>query len=384
VNYERRDKLVQEPHLPNQSEVPLVSVCIPAYNAESTLGETLDSILAQDYPNLDIVVSDNRSTDGTKAIAKRYAERGVRYCLRTEGRPLWAKSMPNYIGGYANWDFVLSQGHGEYLCLFHSDDLYEPSIVRQQVEVMQAHPNVGVVFTGRRLIGEDGYPIQMGTFLIPDDVREHATLDFPTLLNSLLKYSNFLSTPSVMFRRSAIENTGNFDERHFLTSADLDMWLKIAHRGNEIAIINQPLLKYRISQRQGGEQYHKLRVTQADFFSVLDYYLNLPGVRAVAQQQTLAFYEMQRAADLILCAMNLLTQGRTSEARAILDQSIRLKHFIAALKLFKRPRLFVRMVVGLCFWVSVHLGFGTLAGRLVYDNFQRTWQRRRKSVKKLN
>lgn len=100
---------------------PLVSVCIPAFNSEATLSETLEAVLAQDYPLLDIVVSDNQSTDRTRAIVNQYAERGVRYCCHPEGRPAWALTLPCYIGGFANWNYVLSQGRGDYLCLFHSD-----------------------------------------------------------------------------------------------------------------------------------------------------------------------------------------------------------------------------------------------------------------------
>lgn len=121
--------MVEDSHLPTQPELPLVSVCIPAYNSEDTLGKALEAVLAQDYPLLDVVVSDNHSTDHTRAVVEQYAERGVRYC--TPGtRPEWAANLPSYIGAYSNANFVLSQGRGEYLCLFHSDDLYEPSIVR--------------------------------------------------------------------------------------------------------------------------------------------------------------------------------------------------------------------------------------------------------------
>jgi glycosyltransferase involved in cell wall biosynthesis len=240
---------------PNVQALPLVSVCIPAYNAELTLAETLDSILAQDYPNLDIVVSDNQSTDGTKTIIQNYAEHGVRYCTPGK-RPEWAVNLPSYVGAYINSNFVMSQARGEYLCLFHSDDLYEPSIVRQQAEIMQAYPNVGAVFTRMRMIGDDGHPIKMGLSKLPKMLHEHPIFDFATLLNETLNLFNFLPTPSVMLRRSTIERIGGFDERQFFTSSDLEMWLRIAYQGYEIAFIDQPLLNYRISQRQFGEQYN--------------------------------------------------------------------------------------------------------------------------------
>ena len=351
-----------------------MSVCIPAFNSETTLGETLEAVLAQDYPRLDIVVSDNQSTDRTKAIVQQYAERGVRYCWHSEGRQSWAATMPNYIGGFANWNFVLSQGRGDYLCLFHSDDLYEPSIVRQQVEVMQAHPQVGAVFTRARTIGEDSHPIRMGASTLPNELRGRPTLDFPTLLNAVLAHSNFLPTPSVMFRRSVVEQVGGFDERHFLTSADLEMWLRIARQGYEIAIIDQPLLKYRISQRQFGGQYNKLRTMLADIFGVLDHYFSQPGVRVMVQPQSLALYELQRASDHVLCAMNLLAQGKVAEARVRLREALRLPHFATALM---RPRLLVNLTVGSFFLVSTYVGLGSFVGQQVYRAYARrnAWRR---------
>jgi GT2 family glycosyltransferase len=355
--------VVEDSHLLNKPELPLVSVCIPAYNSENTLGETLEAVLAQDYPRLDIVVSDNQSTDRTKAIVQEYAGRGVRYC--TPGKRLeWEANLPSYIGAYSNASFVLSQGRGEYLCLFHSDDLYEPSLVRQQVEVMLAHPQVGAVFSRMRMIGEDNRPIRRKTIKLPITLRRRVIFDFATLMNTILVHNNFLPTPSVMLRRSVIMKVDGFDERHFLTSADLEMWLRIARHGYEIAIIDQPLLKYRISQRQGSEQYNELRTTLADFFGVLDQYLSQPGVRAMVQPRPLALYELQRANDHVLCAMNFLARGRVVETRARLREALQWRHYMMAALM--RPRLLVNLTVGAFFLVSTYVGLGSFVGRQVY------------------
>jgi glycosyltransferase involved in cell wall biosynthesis len=372
TNRERHNEVVRDSHLPNQTELPLVSVCIPAFNSEATLGETLEAVLEQEYPHLDIVVSDNQSTDGTKAIVQRYAERGVRYCWHSEGRPEWAMTLPSYVGVYTNWDFVLSQGRGEYLCLFHSDDLYEPSIVRQQVDVMQAHPNVGAVFTRMRMIGEDSRPIRLGISIMPDEILGRTSLDFPTLLNGVLAHSNFLPTPSVMLRRSVIEKMGGFDERRFLTSADLEMWLRIAHRGYEIAIIDQPLLKYRISKRQGGGQYHNLRTSLWDFFRVLDHYLNQSGVREMVLPQPLALYELQRANDQVLCAINSLVLGQVEGAQRYLHLALNWNHLVTACRYRRSP---ARLVGGLGLQLSIRLGFGKNTAILFHRFREQTQER---------
>ena len=377
MSQERHCTLVSDSHVLSQQQLPLVSICIPAYNAEATLGETLESLLSQDYPHLDIVVSDNHSTDGTKAVVESFTERGVRYCTPPK-RPEWASDLPSYVGAYINSAYVLTQGRADYLCLFHSDDLYDPSIVRRQVEMMQAYTHVGAVFTLLQTIGEDGRPINMGTSTLPKELRGRSRFDFSTLLNAVLTHSNFLATPSVMLRRSTLEHVGSFDERHFLTSADLEMWLRIAYQGYEIAVIDHPLLRYRISQRQFGTQYNKLRTTLADIFSVLDHYLSQPDVQMVVQPQLLALYRAQRASDSVLCAMHLLIQGKVVEARVLLQHAMHVRYFITALK---HPRLLARLIVGMCFWVSIRLGLGALLGQLVYHSYQRDLQRRRQPLR---
>ncbi len=67
-------------------DYPFVTICVPARNAEHTLRRTLDSILAQDYSNFEVIVSDNLSGDRTASVIQEYAKQGVRYC--TPGKRL--------------------------------------------------------------------------------------------------------------------------------------------------------------------------------------------------------------------------------------------------------------------------------------------------------
>jgi len=363
--------------------MPLISICIPAYNAENTIAETLDTVLAQDYPCLDIVVSDNQSTDNTKAIVQEYAILGVRYVYHSNGRPEWAAKMPKYIGGFANWNYVLSHGHGDYLCLFHSDDLYEPSIVRKQVLVMQENPQLGAVFTQSRRIDEDSRPIRMGITKFPKELKGQWQFDFQSLLNAICVYGNFLHTPSLMLRRSVVNKVGGFNERQFLTSADLEMWLRISRAGFQIAVINEPLTRYRISNNQFGEKYNKLRTTQADFFLVMDYYLRQYDLNAFVKPCSLSFYETKRASDQIYCAINMLVQDRVAEAKTNIIQSLKYEYIKESLKLafLKRPKQLAVLSVGSILLASLYLGVGTFSGKQIYKLFQSYLRNQQKPIK---
>ncbi len=125
----------------------LVSICIPCYNAEATIAKTVDSILAQTYSNIEIIVSDNQSSDNTKQVVSTYENQGVRLVEGDE----------RIFGGVDNWDNVLYQGNGEFLCLYHADDLYEPNIIEKEVCFLMANQDVGTVLTLKPPIDENGW-----------------------------------------------------------------------------------------------------------------------------------------------------------------------------------------------------------------------------------
>ena len=240
---------------------------------------------------------------------------------------------------------------------------------------MQLHPQVGAIFTRMQPIGEDGRPIRMKTSELPNDLRKRTALDFPTLLNAVLAQANFLPAPSVMLRRSVIDEVGGFDERNFLTSADLEMWLRIAWRGHDIVVINEPLLKCRFSEGHISNQYGRSRTTVADFFRVVDHYLAQPGVRAGTSRRSYELYELGRACDRVRCAMNLLVQEKLVEARGQLRASLGWRQFGTALR---RPRTLALLLTALILFACIPMGLGIVGGRLVrgaWAHFH-AWRRR--------
>ncbi len=352
---------------------PSVSICIPAYNAEETLGETLESILGQSYPCLEVLVSDNHSTDGTREVVNRFAHRGVRCLLNARPRPAWAAQMPVFIGAYINCNFVLSRAQGDFVCLYHADDIYDRHIVEREVAVMTSRPNVGAVFTMYRAIGSQGRPVRSGVRCLPPALRGRETLSFNELVDALLRYGSLLMTPSVMIRRTVLETVGEFNEQEFLTAADLEMWLRIARR-YPIALIDEPLLNYRVSEKQFGAQYQSLRSTLADFFRVMDRFLEDGEVLRATARDAIALYEMERSADYVLCAVNLAAQGRSAEARARLRNALGIRDFLTARK---RPRRLMRLIVGAGLLLLLQLRLGTLAGGALHRAYAWELKRRR-------
>ncbi len=123
----------------------LVSVVIPCYNQAHFLGEAIESVLAQSYPHLEIVVVDDGSPDNTEEVAARYP--GVRY-VRQENQGLAAARNTG-----------LRHSRGDYLVFLDADDRLLPEAVEAGLEHLHAHPECAFAFGKWRLIAVDGSPL---------------------------------------------------------------------------------------------------------------------------------------------------------------------------------------------------------------------------------
>jgi glycosyltransferase involved in cell wall biosynthesis len=122
---------------------PLVSICIPTYNSAAFLKEAIDSARRQTYDNLEIVVSDNASTDGTQEMVAAIPDPRIRYY----------RNRAN-LGMVANFRRVLAESRGKYVCLLNSDDLMDPGFIQWAVQAMEARPRATFAFASIRFFGQ--------------------------------------------------------------------------------------------------------------------------------------------------------------------------------------------------------------------------------------
>ena len=143
---------------------PLVTIGISTYNrADGYLQGALLSALKQGYPNLEIVVSDNGSTDHTESFVKSFEDPRVRYFKQEEN-----------IGAVANFDFCLEQAQGAYFLLLHDDDLIDPDFVEACMSAVGDDTSLGIIRTGTRVIDDDGKTVAHN----PNRMRGLTTADF--------------------------------------------------------------------------------------------------------------------------------------------------------------------------------------------------------------
>jgi len=302
---------------------PLVSICIPTYNAEATLQRALASIVAQTYRNLHIVVVDNASVDHTVAVAREFCDPRIELHVNSTN-----------VGPGRNYAHCIELARGKYTAIYHADDLYEADIVAKEVAFLEKHPEAGAISTGALVIDENDVVIKNSPLCpIPSRFRSAESIqcfNFDAIFKGILCYSNFLLTPSIMVRTDIYRNESwRWREDLFGRSVDLYVFLGIL-RSYQFGICSEPLMRYRVSIHQGSQSVRK-RLERADIFRVLDYF--------IAQQETTGhlshrekrdYLRLQRT-DRAVRAMNCLTLGKLDDAMTLTTDVFSLDSFVAAL-----------------------------------------------------
>ncbi|HEV2348452.1 MAG TPA: glycosyltransferase [Terriglobia bacterium] len=230
-----------------------VSVCIPTYNASEYLRECIESVLSQTFKNIEIIVSDNASTDSTCEIVRSYSDPRIQlYRLdRNEGMAF-------------NFNHAGSLAHGEYVKFLCADDLLEPACVEKQAELLDRHPEIIIASAGVHFIDPAGRRL-----------RTHCWVSRETVLNQAdviarnLVYGNVIGNPSaVLIRRKGLLKAGPFSA-NLPQGIDVEMWLRLMDLG-PVGFLPEPLCGFRLHQEAMTERLRKeglirqdvLRVTQ--------------------------------------------------------------------------------------------------------------------------
>ena len=359
-----------------QNKKPLVSICIPTYNAERTVVSTIQSILNQTYQNLEIIIVDNASTDNTLVLLQKFDDTRIQIYKNSKN-----------IGAEKNWSRCIELAIGEYIAIFHADDLYMPDMVQKQMQAFQDNPSIDAVFTMANHINDRDEVIS--EHKLPVELKGKEIYYFHEIFISILRNLNFLMCPSAMVRSEIYKELAPFNDEWFGTSADLDMWLKILEK-HPIAILDEKLMSYRISnavivkigevyfklkRTQGSNLYRHLRTEQADFFKVMDYYLSVKSGDLDIPQSALNKYELLRSRDNITRAVNHLVKGQSQDAKKLLKESFAITVFRAMVGYMGKPRFLAHWILGAMLLVFVYFGLGGYLGKgLLWSLY--TWRKR--------
>ena len=204
---------------------PLVSVVIPLYNRADYIETTIGSVLKQTYPNIEVIVVDDGSDDnGDDLVRKRFGDR------------IKVLSHPNREnrGQSCSLNLGIRHANGEFLSLLDSDDYFEEQKIALQVEYLEAHPEIGLVYGNGMAVDENGCKLYD---IYQDD---HQELNQP---ENILMDCYFLLPNNSMVRREVFDQAGEFDES-LRAAQDHDMAIRIGEI-TDIAYIPDRIFCYR-------------------------------------------------------------------------------------------------------------------------------------------
>ncbi|MEG4500020.1 glycosyltransferase [Microcoleus sp. F10-C6] len=294
--------------LPNG--LPKVSICIPTYNGEAFIAETIKSALAQTYPNIELIISDDGSTDRTIAIAQSFQSQ-----TSVDFRIILHR---NY-GLSQNWNFCISQAKGQYIKFLFQDDLLAPECIEKMVALAQKHPEIGMVFSPRgiTIAEEESNPIlRRASKSIKDLHKTWSKLKTIQPGKAMLADTNCLNNPinkigepsTVLIAARVFEEIGLFDSG-LSQYVDLDMWWRIM--GNyHIGFIDEKLSSLRIHPEQQTWKNFAAGENHKDVVRFYKKLLNSPDYHFL--NQSIKKKIRQKLA--------LRTQPNLSELSALLEQ----------------------------------------------------------------
>jgi glycosyltransferase involved in cell wall biosynthesis len=218
---------------------PTVSIIIPTHNRACLLREAVNSALNQSYPQVEVIVVDDGSTDETPAVAAQFGAR-IRYIRQKNAGVSVARNR-----GFA-------ESHGAFVGFLDDDDVYFDDKIALQVEALQHHPDAPAANCNFYHMDPDGKLFSHNGILPSHDTFRHLVL------------SNYIWMSGPLIRREAMLTAGLFAPE-FSLAADFDLWLRLS-RLNDFVCVQKPLGAYRIHQ---GSMVTKAGLAEEDCMAVL-------------------------------------------------------------------------------------------------------------------
>lgn len=211
---------------------PRVSVIMAAYNHAPFIGEAIRSVLNQSFQDFELIITDDGSTDGTPDVIRGFADSRIDL-----------EVFPANQGACEATNRCLERARGEYIAVINSDDFFLPGKLERQVAILDAEPELGVVFGLPHFIDEAGAPMNEENNPFSRVFSSVPTDRFAWLRHFLLQ-GNVLCHPTAMVRRRIYDELGNYNV-NLRQLPDFDMWVRVcAHY--PIYVVQEPFTAFRV------------------------------------------------------------------------------------------------------------------------------------------
>lgn len=240
-----------------------VSVCIPSYNSEKYIRQTIDSVLLQNYKNYEIIIVDDNSSDNTRRIISNYAK---------DHKSIKFHTNDSNLGIVGNFNKCLSLCQGRYVKFLLADDIFlKPESLGRFVDAMDSHPDVSIVSSGRRLIDSQSNMIGEAVCYAEGVYSPGKEI----IKDCLLYLKNKIGEPtSVIFRRDTLKRGFNDKYKQLL---DLEMWFYLLENG-DFYYIEDTLVGFRIHEEQTTQKNKRGLIHLNDIPVLLNNYCQKPYI----------------------------------------------------------------------------------------------------------
>jgi glycosyltransferase involved in cell wall biosynthesis len=219
---------------------PLISVCIPVYNGEKYVAETINSVQRQTYSNIEILIQDNASTDNTWPILQSLAQQDSRLFVRRNNQN---------CGMAGNWNIAINRARGDYVMLLSADDLLLPEFIEKCLTTFQER-KVDAVATNHFYL-KSGKQIKRKL-----KVKAKVYQNF----SHLVLLFNPFSINFTLFSRQLVNQLsvgGNLFSKSYYT-CDYDLWIRLALSNHRVAYLDESLGVYRVHDENLSKQVKRM------------------------------------------------------------------------------------------------------------------------------
>ncbi len=255
--------------------MPRVSAYIPAFNHEGFVEKAIESVLGQTFPDLELIICDDASTDGTLSVIESVTDTRIR-------------SLKNECNMGASFTAMrcLESASGEFIAPLSSDDIWHPEKLARQIPLLEENANLAAVFTPPRFIGDTGEELDP----VPEDFAElfpSKNRTSPEWLRQFFEEGNCLCLPSALIRATAYRESGGFDPR-LEQLPDLDLWIRLA-RTNDFHILEERLVDFRLHSDHANASFPRPEISSrvtAEMSHILHHYLEGAGLASLGIEQS--------------------------------------------------------------------------------------------------